>query len=138
MIGDGEDARWSHDVRVWALRTRAGKKRTVYGVRWTVAGQEQHRTFASRALGDAFRAKLLHHIQRGSAFDIKTGLPAPMLREAQERSWYEHIVAYVDMKWPAAAPKSRTGIAESLATVTPALVSSERGQPSKALIRQAL
>jgi hypothetical protein len=53
------------------------------------------------------------HVQRGSAFDKVTGLPAPMLREAQRRRWYEHACQYTDVKWPAAAPKSRTGIAES-------------------------
>ncbi|MFF5229985.1 tyrosine-type recombinase/integrase [Dactylosporangium sp. NPDC000521] len=132
------EARWSHSVRIWALRTNAGKKRSTYSARWMVGGEEHHRTFASYALADAFRAKLLNHVQRGSAFEITSGLPAPMLREARERSWYEHVCAYVDMKWPGAAPKSRTGIAESLATVTPALLGSDRGRPDKALIRRAL
>ena len=135
---EADEARWSHSVRVWALRTNKGKKHTTYSVRWMVGGQEQHQTYASYALGDAFRAKLLTHIQKGSAFEIASGLPAPMLREANERSWYEHMCAYVDMKWPGAAPKSRTGIADSLATITPALLSSDRGQPDAALIREAL
>ncbi len=133
-----EETRFSHSVRIWDIRTNSGKKRTTYSVRWIVGGEEQHRTFASRALADAFRAKLLTHVQRGSAFEKASGLPAPMLRDAQRRSWFEHSVQYTDMKWPGAAPKSRTGIAESLATVTPALFSSDRGQPDKALIRRAL
>ncbi len=135
---DTDDSRWSHDVRVWAVRARARKRGTSYGVRWMVAGHEQHRSFASRTLADAFRSKLLHHIQRGSAFDIATGLPAPMVREAQQRSWFEHICAYADMKWPDAAPKSRTGIADALATVTPALMKDARGRPDAALIRRVL
>src|SRR3954467_8287093 len=120
MTGEDDETRWSHSVRIWALRTRTGKKHTLYSVRWMVGGQEHHRSFATYALADAFRAKLLTHVQRGSAFDIETGLPAPMLREARQRSWYQHVCAYVDMKWPSAAPKSRAGIAESLATITPA------------------
>ncbi len=133
-----EEARFSHSVRIWDLRTNAGKKRTTYSVRWIVGGEEQHRTFASRALADAFRAKLLTHVQRGSAFEKASGLPAPMLRETQRRTWIEHASQYTDMKWPAAAPKSRTGIAESLAVVTPALISSDRGRPDAVLIRRAL
>ncbi|MEV7624275.1 site-specific integrase [Actinoplanes sp. NPDC089786] len=135
---DAEELRFSHSIRIWDIRTNAGKRRTTYSVRWIVGGEEQHRTFASRALADAFRAKLLTHVQRGSAFEKASGLPAPMLREAQRRSWFEHASQYTDMKWPAAAPKSRTGIAESLATVTPALLSSDRGRPNDALIRRAL
>jgi hypothetical protein len=107
-------------------------------VRWIVDGEEQHRTFAGRALAGAFRSKLVTHVQRGSAFDKATGLPAPMLRDAQRRPWFAHACQYADMKWPAAAPKSRTGIAESLTTVTPALLSGERGRPSDREIRRAV
>lgn len=42
------------------------------------------------------------------------------------------------MKWPRAAGKHRRGIAEALATVTPALLASERGSPSADEIRAAL
>lgn len=135
---DADEARHSHSVRIWDLRPNRGKRRTTYTVRWVVAGKEHQRTFASRALADAFRAKLLGYVQRGAAFDKTTGLPAPMLREAQQRPWYQHACQYVDMKWPHAAPKSRTGIAESLATVTPALLATDRGRPAAEDIRRAL
>ena len=42
------------------------------------------------------------------------------------------------MKWPHAAGKSRQGIAESLATVTPALFAEARSRPSAATVRQVL
>jgi integrase len=132
------ETKFSHSVRIWKIKTNHGKRRTTYSVRWIVGGEEQHRTYASWALADAFRSKLVTHVQKGSAFEKASGLPAPMLRATQRRSWLEHTSQYTDMKWPSAAPKSRTGIAESLATVTPALLSSERGQPAAALIRRAL
>jgi hypothetical protein len=52
--------------------------------------------------------------------------------------WYEHAVAYVDMKWPRSAGKQRRSIAESLATVTTALLATDRGAPSTTAIRRAL
>ncbi|GAB3157669.1 tyrosine-type recombinase/integrase [Micromonospora sonneratiae] len=128
----------SHDVRVWAIRTYDGKRSKTYSVRWAVAGQEQHKTFRSRALADGFRAKLLSATQRGTLFDVATGLPESMLRERQSKPWFEHACRYVDMKWPTSAPKSRTGVADTLATVTPALLATERGMPDLALLRRAL
>ncbi len=49
-------------------------------------------------------------------------------------SWYEHAVAYVDMKWPHLALHSRASLADALATVTP-LLSRESGRrpPDRAL-----
>jgi hypothetical protein len=67
-----------------------------------------------------------------------TGLPEPMARELNSRTWYEHAVAYVDMKWPRASAKHRKGIAEALAGVTPALLASDRGAPADKDIRREL
>jgi integrase len=132
------DRRFSRDVRVWSLRVRESKKAKGYGVRWRVAREEQHRTFASRALAEGFRSELITHQQRGVLFDITTGLPEPLLRAQRARSWFEHACRFVDMKWDHIAPKSRTSIADALATVTPALLATDRGQPSVDEIRRAL
>jgi integrase len=86
----------------------------------------------------SFRSRLLVAQREGLAFDETTGLPEPMAREAKSRTWYEHAIAYVNMKWTRAAPKRRRSIAESLATVTPALLASERSAPSDEAIRAAL
>src|SRR6185436_12840143 len=74
----------------------------------------------------------------GVAFDVATGLPEPMARALNTRSWYDHAVAFVDMKWPRAAANQRKSIAESLAHVTPALLATSRGAPSDDDIRRAL
>jgi integrase len=136
----GRATSFSHDVRIWDLRkyeSRKSKKAT-YAVRWVVGGQEHHETFATRALAHSHRAKLLSHAQKGVLFDRATGLPEPMLREQQTRNWYEHVCAYIDMKWPGAAPNSRRSIAETIATVTPVLLKSRRGAPDMQLIRRAM
>lgn len=107
-------------------------------VRWSVAGKRNQDTFATRKLAESFRAKLVTAAREGVAFDEATGLPEPLARANSARSWYEHACAFVDMKWPTASPRHRRSIAESLATVTPALFATDRGKPDDADLRRAL
>ncbi|WP_338698266.1 tyrosine-type recombinase/integrase [Streptomyces sp. Q6] len=71
-------------------------------------------------------------------FDEETGLPAAELMARTSPTWFEHATEYVLMKWPRAAAKHRASIAESLAVVTPTLVTSKRGFPQPAVLRAAL
>jgi hypothetical protein len=134
----------TYDVRLWAIREhegkdrKTGKPRSTYRVRWLVAGQDFGETFQTRALAESFRSRLVTAQREGVAFDVASGLPEPMARELNTKSWYDHAVAFVDMKWPRAAPKQRKSIAESLANVTAALLAMDRGAPSADEIRQAL
>jgi hypothetical protein len=108
-------------------------------VRWVVIGKEWHDTFPTRALADSFRSDLIRATRRGEAFLIATGRPVSWQRqEITTISWYEHACAYVDMKWPHAAGKSRQGIADSLATVTPAMLATTTSRPSATTLRAAL
>src|SRR6266704_1869683 len=50
----------------------------------------------------------------------------------------EYAAAYAVMKWPLAAAHTRAGIADALATITPALLTPERGGPPAAVLRAAL
>jgi integrase len=120
------DQHLSYDVKIWKIRTYERKSGNTYGVRWIVGGQEHHDLFATYALADAYRSKLLSYQRKGVPFDIESGLPEPMLRERSARSWYQHMCKYIDAKWSKAAPKSRRSIADSLATVTPALMTNDR------------
>jgi hypothetical protein len=61
-----------------------------------------------------------------------------MARQLATVTWYEHAMAFVDMKWARASPRHRKSIAEALATVTPALMSADRGAPSPEAIRHTL
>lgn len=130
--------RLSYDVRVWSLRRYKGKRRTTYTVRWAVAGDVFPETFATRRLAESFRAKLLTAAREGLPFDVRTGLPEPMAREENSRTWYEHACDFVDMKWPHASARHRKSIADALASVTPALLSTDRSQPRPAILRHAL
>jgi integrase len=108
-------------------------------VRWIVAGREWHDTFPTKALADSHRSDLVSATRRGEAFLLATGLPISWQRAEESMvSWYDHACAYVDMKWPQAAGKSRQGIAESLATVTPALLSTTKSRPNPIVLRAVL
>jgi integrase len=61
-----------------------------------------------------------------------------MMRAQNQMSWFEFAVKYVDMKWPRAAAKSRAGNADTLATITPALLSTMRSKPDDRVLRRAL
>jgi site-specific recombinase XerD len=134
----------TYDVRIWAIREhkgkdrKTGKPRSTYRVRWLVVGKDFGESYQTRALAESFRSKLISAQRQGVAFDVASGLPEPMAREFNSKSWYEHAVAYVDMKWARASAKQRKSIAEALATVTPVLLSTDRGVPSDKDMRRAL
>ena len=136
----------TYEVRIWAISeykgraaaTSGGKARSTYRLRWLVGGKRFGKSFQTRALAESFRSKLVVAQREGIAFDDVTGLPEPMAREARSRTWYEHAVAFVDMKWPRASAKQRRSIADALATVTPALLATERGAPDVQTMRAAL
>src|SRR5262249_11216239 len=124
----------SYDVRLWAIRKRIGR-RMPYQVRWVIGGREDSESFLTKALADAFRAELLAAARAGEPFDPVTGLPESRARDV---SWFEHACAYVEMKWPRAAAKSRKSIAEAMTTVTLALLTKRRGKPDGEALRSAL
>lgn len=127
----------TYDVRVWKTETVRGARGNSYKVRWAVAGRRRKRSFRSAALADSFRSELIAAARRGEPFDTRTGQPLAA-QAAPTTSWYDFACSYVDMKWPDAAGKSRAGIAETLATGTPALLSERRGQSAPGDMRAAL
>lgn len=132
----GQNARYK--VRIWNITTYKGKRKTTYTVRWTVDGNQFPATFDTKKLAESFRAKLITAAREGLPFDSNSGLPASMAQEQNSRSWYKHACAFVDMKWPHVSARHRQGIAEALATVTPALVTTDHGMPETRPLRHAL
>jgi integrase len=53
-------------------------------------------------------------------------------------SWYRHARDYIEMKWTGAPAKTRTGLAETLACATPALLTTRRGVPEPRVMRRHL
>jgi integrase len=138
----------THDVRVWDVREKTpkremknGKKKPpTYQVRWVVAGREHPRTFATKPLANAFRAKLIVATHNGEAFDTESGLPDSMIERAPVTSvtWLELTAKYVDAKWPSLAAKSRATTVESLSALLPGLCTELAGRPDTRTLRWAL
>ena len=127
----------SFDVRVFAIRRRPGRK--VFEVRWRVAGRDRSRSFMTRALADSYRSELVRAARRGLAFDPANGEPAAWAAsEPVTATWYQHAVAYSEMKWPRLAPHSRASLADALATVTPLLTRETGRRPPDRTLRAAL
>lgn len=76
--------------------------------------------------------------RKGEGFDTAAGQPESAARQQQSITWFDLACRYVDLKWPHVAAKSRTSIADALATVTPVLVTSTRGMPDAATLRSLL
>jgi integrase len=116
----------SYDVKFWAIRPGKAKKKRTYEVRWKVAHEPHSRTLANKAQAENFLSDLRQAARSGESFDIDTGLPDSMVEDDKhERSWLEFCLSYIDMKWPAAAPKTRDSMTDALATMIPAVVGEE-------------
>ena len=128
----------SYAVRIWGIRPYKGKRKTTYIVRWTVAGRQFRETHGTKAHAQSRQAELRAAAGKGEAFDVEIGLPMSEVTRLNERSWYEHAVGYVDRRWALLPGNSRQSIAETLATVTPALFTTSRGRPDNQVLRAAL
>ncbi len=108
----------SYDVKFWAIRPGKARARRTWEVRWKVGHTPHSRTVGSKAQADNFLSELRQAARAGEAFDTETGLPASMMTTAsRERSWLALCLAYTDMKWPSAAPKTRDSLTDALATL---------------------
>jgi integrase len=129
----------SYQVRFWDIRKISDTARGRYRVRWATGGREHCKSFATKALADAFLTTLKDAARGGTPFDPATGLPArPRLAVPAEVTWYEHARAYAQMKWPGLAAKSRRATAEALTTVTLDLTERQRKAPDPEVMRRAL
>jgi integrase len=126
------------DVRIWNIEPRRGQRGIAYRLTWIVDGKAHKKTFRNSAMADSFRADLVAASRRGEAFDIDRGLPISVVRNENALPWFEFAQKYVDMKWKRAAAKTRADIADAMATVTVALLSTGKGKPSDQTLRRAM
>ena len=136
----------SFNVKIWGISTYQGKRKTSHTVRWAVGGRPFRETFDTEKLAEGRRADLIRAQRRGEAFDVERGVPVSELAEllATERAaqpeltWYQHCVRYVDRRWTRLSANSRRSVADTLATVTPALLPQAPGRPTDEVLRAAL
>lgn len=127
------------DVRVWSIRTYDGVRGKTYKVRWIVDGRSFSKNYKSKPPAVKQHSELRKAVRRAVPFDIYTGLPITQTRkEAIDPTWYDHAVAFMDMKWPALQPNSRRSLAAGLATVTAALTAQQHRRPDLELCIKAL
>jgi integrase len=136
------------DVRVFGIQVNEGTKSATgkergkakksYTVRWQVGRERTSRTFSTRALADNHRSNLVQAMNNGEAFDTETFLPESMKEAKAARSVLAFAQAYVSMKWPRAAAKSRDSMTDALATILPALVTDRPGRPDVKVLREGL
>jgi hypothetical protein len=112
----------SYDVKFWAIRPGKARTRHTYEVRWKVGHTPHSRTLRTKAQAESFVSDLRQAARAGEAFDTDSGLPGSLATARQPRSWLEFCLAYVDSKWPSAAPKSRDSMTNALATIVAAVV----------------
>ncbi len=132
----------SVDVRVWKVG-KVRSKRAPYQVRWTVAGRVHSASFPTVALAESRRSELWQAMRKGEAFDVASGLPESELRAAaalarRDPSWWEFCREYLAVRWRSTAAKTREGIADSLATVTLAMMGEGSKAPSLEDVRLAV
>jgi integrase len=120
------------------VRRNKSSKSTSYEVRWVVGGKQFSRSRAGKALAESFLSELRQAAKRGEAFDTAEGLPVSMLRAKNATTWFAFVLAYIDVKWPRAAAKTRDSMTDALATITAALVDDRPGRPDVLVMRRAL
>ncbi|HEY7432175.1 MAG TPA: tyrosine-type recombinase/integrase [Streptosporangiaceae bacterium] len=128
----------TYHVRFWDIRKISDTARGRYRVRWAAGGREHCKSFATKALADAFLTTLKDAARDGTPFDLATGQPARPVPARAAVSWYDHARAYSQMKWPDLAAKSRRSVAEALTTITLALTAPRPRAPGPDLLRRAL
>ncbi len=128
----------SYDVKFWDIRRNKSSKTPSYEIRWKVGGREKSKTLRAKALAESFLSDLRQAAKRGEAFDVDTGLPESMVKAKDARTWLEFAQAYVDVKWPHLAAKSRDGLTETMTGVTLALLKEQAGKPDMSLLRNVL
>lgn len=126
------------DVRIHETHVRKGARVTTYTVRWKVGPKRWSEGFRRAAQAESFRSNLNTAAKNGEAFSLRTGRPISWQREENAISWYEFSLDYAAAKWPYASPNHRRGIAEALTDATEALLTSQKGAPSREEIRLAL
>ncbi|GHE24974.1 site-specific integrase [Kitasatospora indigofera] len=125
-------------VRIWTIRENVNLGSNTYELRWKVGDTPFSKTFKTKTLADGRRAKLLTATKEGEPFDEVSGQPMSEVRAKDDVTWYAHARDFIEMKWSPAPAKTRTTIADMLATATPVLVKSRLGMPSTEDTRTAL
>lgn len=132
------------NVKIWGIRQNKSSKKLSYEIRWKVGDNPKSATRRTKALAEAFQSNLRQAMKNGEEFDTRTGLPDSMIETEPEpeperpRTILMLAREFVTRQWPHAAPKTRDGLTDALATIMPALTLEVPGAPKPTALRTAL
>ncbi|MBS2531987.1 hypothetical protein KGQ20_04310 [Catenulispora sp. NF23] len=157
---------YTYNVRIWGIREHVSKakselakpeakRKRTYSLRWIVEGRDKDCTdsFATYPAAESRQMELTLAVKKGEAFHIESGLPMSEYRRKVERETAElaeqeaaksaatclqHFMAFYDAKWPKLQPNSKTALANTLSTVTAALVTTRDGAPDRKTLNHVL
>lgn len=118
------------ELRIRKTKTHKGKHVTAYYVRCLSTDGNTTNHSATRHRPTVSDPNSLPP-RRGEAFDRGTGLPVSTQRLSQDVPWFQFACDYTDEKWPAAAATTRRTIAEALKAITTALLTADKGRPTR-------
>lgn len=132
----------THQVRFWEIKTLKpdahGKRRKrPYGVRWVTGGREHSEWFTTKALAKSHLGKLVQAANQGEAFDITTGLPQSLYRDAHAPTLLQVAREFLGEVWPDMSPSSRDRLVCGLAVAVQGFLDSEP-DTDPALVRRTL
>jgi len=128
----------TYDVRLYKTEVYKGQKHNSYTVRWKVGVKVWRESFRNKAQAETFRSEINTAAKKGEAFSTETGRPVSWGRNVDIPTWYEFSLDYMDSKWLTASPGHRRDIAEALTDATEALLTTDKGAPSREDRRAAL
>lgn len=139
---------FSNDVRLWGI-SKVRSKSAPHQLRWLVAGNKCHASFATYPLAENRRSELRQAMRRGEAFDVETGLPESEVRKAEaaaaaeaekknDPTWWEFSREFMKRRWRAAAAKTREGFADSLAAAALGMMGDKPDAPESGVVRRAV
>jgi integrase len=132
------------NVKIWGIRQNKSSKKLSYEIRWKVGDNPKSATRRTKALAEAFQSNLRQAMKNGEEFDTRTGLPDSMIETEPEpeperpRTFLMLAREFVTRQWPHAAPKTRDGLTDALATIMPALTLNLPDAPKPTALRTAL
>jgi integrase len=132
------------DVKIWAIRQKTDRKKPSWEVRWKTAHKRHATVRRTKALAETFWSGLKQAAKNGEEFDIDTGLPGsmtkpePQLEPEKPRTFLTLAQEFVTRQWPHAAPKTRDGLTDALATIMPTLTRDVSATPKPETLRTAL
>jgi hypothetical protein len=119
------------DIQIFGVqdRRKSARNKKPWVVRRRVDGVERSSAFATRALADRYRSRLVVAHQDGEEFDQTTGEPTSWAPNAGDAPFYVWVREWLAGEWPEWQPKTRRSHVEALSKFVPVVRASAAPAP---------